>query len=274
LVRRALIEDLGPGDITTSAIVPRDVNARAVLLAKSACVLAGMDVACEVFAQVDANVAWRPEAADGEACEVGRVLANVAGPARAILAAERTALNFLQHLCGIATAAREYVTATGGHITILDTRKTLPGYRAAAKYAVRCGGGQNHRVGLYDGILIKDNHIRVAGGVAEAIRLVRATGTALPIEVEVQSAEELDAAIEARADIIMLDNFDDGAVQGAVARIAGRARIELSGGMTLARVRSLASSGADYVSVGAITHSVVAADISLEVEMDVRPSAL
>ena len=273
LVRLALDEDVGPGDVTTRAVIPAGTRAAAVMIVKRPCVLAGMDVAAEVFAQVDASVAWEPCARDGATCETGTVIARVEGPARAILAAERTALNFLQHLSGIATTARAYVDAANGRITILDTRKTLPGFRALAKYAVRCGGATNHRTGLYDGVLIKDNHIRAAGGIAEAVRRVRESGAALPIEVEVQSSDELEAAIEAGVDTIMLDNLEDDVIADAVARVAGRARIEVSGGMTLDRVRHLATTGADFISVGALTHSVMAADISLEIDVDVRPAA-
>ncbi len=183
------------------------------------------------------------------------------------MSGERTALNFLQHLSGIATLTRTFVEAAGGRLTVLDTRKTIPTLRALAKYAVRCGGATNHRVGLYDGVLIKDNHIRIAGTVAEAVRRLRASGSLLPIEVEAQSLAEVDAAIEAGVDVIMLDNLEEAAMREAVGRIAGRARVEISGGVTLDRMPRLAALGADCVSVGALTHSAPAVDISLELDV-------
>src|SRR6185295_1290951 len=174
----------------------------------------------------------------------------------------RQVLNFLQHLSGIATLTRRFVDAAGGRLTILDTRKTIPTFRALAKYAVRCGGGSNHRFGLFDAVLIKDNHIRIAGGVREAIQLVRAAGVKLPIEVEAQSLDQVDAAIEAGVDVIMLDNLDDATIREAVAKIQGAARVEISGGVTLERMHALTTLGADCVSIGALTHSAPAADIS------------
>lgn len=263
LIAQALAEDVGTGDITSAATVPAGTRARGVLLAKSSCVLAGLDVAREVFRLVDRDIEWRGLRPDGDSCEAGDEIALMAGDARALLAGERTALNLLQYLSGIATETRRFVEAADGRIVILDTRKTLPGYRALAKYAVRCGGGTNHRMGLYDGILIKDNHIRTAGGIGPAVAGARACG--MPVEVEVQSVSEIDAALAAGADVIMLDNFPDDQVADAVVRIGGRARIELSGNMTLARVRALAASGADCVSIGGLTHSAPAADISLEI---------
>lgn len=266
LIRQALLEDVGPGDITTRGIVPKGLQAEAVIQAKSACVVAGLDAVREVFVQLDASVDVAPVKHDGDRCVPGDVIAHVKGPAVAILTGERTALNILQHLSGIATATRAFVEATEGRIKILDTRKTIAGWRTLAKYAVTCGGGLNHRVGLFDGILIKDNHIRIAGGVDEAVRRVRETGSMLPIEVEAQGLADVDAALVANADIIMLDNMDDVMTRAAIARIAGRAKVELSGNMTVERVRTLADSGADYISIGALTHSAPAADISLEVE--------
>lgn len=264
LIRRALAEDVGAGDVTSRAIVPADREALGVLLVKSPLVVAGLDFAREVFAQVDAGVTWQAYAADGDRCDVGERLATVRGAARSLLAAERTALNLLQHLAGIATLTRAFVDAAAP-MTVLDTRKTLPGMRALAKYAVTCGGGRNHRFGLFDAVLIKDNHIRVAGSIEAAVQLVRDAGAPRPIEVETQSLDQVDAAIRAAADIIMLDNLDDAATAAAIGRIAGRARVELSGNMTLDRVKRLAASGADDVSVGALTHSAPAADISLEI---------
>jgi nicotinate-nucleotide pyrophosphorylase (carboxylating) len=191
-----------------------------------------------------------------------------------LLVAERTALNFLQYLSGIATVTRSFVDAAGGHLRVLDTRKTTPGLRTLAKYAVRCGGGTNHRRGLYDGILIKDNHIRLAGGLMQAVTKARRSAPGLPVEVEAQTLEQVGEAVEAGVDTIMLDNLDEDATRRAISCIAGRARVELSGNMTLARVRQLATSGADDVSVGALTHSAPAADISFEIDVQmVEPVA-
>ena len=267
LVRRALAEDVGAGDITTRAIVPPSLMATGVIVARESCVLAGMPVAHAVFVEVDAAVVWHAEREDGDRCEVGTVVARLQGPAASILTAERTGLNFLQHLSGIATSTREFVDAADGRLTILDTRKTVPTLRALAKYAVRCGGGANHRLGLYDGILIKDNHIRIAGSVADAVRRARAAADGRLIEVEAETLDEVDEAAAAGADVIMLDNVDDSAVAAAVCRIAGRARVELSGNMSVDRVRRLAASGADCISVGALTHSARAVDLSLDLEL-------
>lgn len=266
LIRQALAEDVGAGDVTSGAIVPADREAVGVFVAKSALVLSGIDVARDVFAQVDPRVTFRVDRTDGMACRASDRIATVQGAARSLLAAERTALNLLQHLSGIATLTRAFVDAAAPMV-VLDTRKTLPGMRVLAKYAVRCGGGRNHRFGLFDAVLIKDNHIRVAGGVEAAVRLVRASASRGPIEVEVQSLDQVDAAIEAGADIIMLDNLDDVTTAEAIRRIGGRARVELSGNMTIERVRRLSGAGADFVSVGALTHSAPAADVSLEIAL-------
>jgi nicotinate-nucleotide pyrophosphorylase (carboxylating) len=273
LVARALAEDLGTGDVTTEAIVPAGTTARGALIVTRPCVLAGLDVARDVFRQVDAAVAFLSLARDGDLCEADEVAARVSGAAASLLAAERTALNFLQYLSGIATLTRRFVEAAGGALTILDTRKTTPMLRLLAKYAVRCGGGSNHRVGLFDGVLIKDNHIRVAGGIAEAVRRVRARGLPLSVEVEAQSLDQVDEALAAGADAIMLDNLDDDQMRQAVARVSRRARIEISGGVTLDRMPTLVQIGADCVSIGALTHSAPAADLSLEMDTDVRSTS-
>ncbi len=268
LVRRALAEDVGPGDVTTTAIVPPGKSGYGLLVAKAPIVLAGLDVARHVFLEVDGAIEFETRARDGDVCTAGARIAEVRGRAAALLIAERTALNLLQALSGIATLTRAYVDAAGGRIRILDTRKTAPMQRALAKYAVRCGGGSNHRVGLFDGVLIKDNHIRVAGSIAEAVRRVRDSGAAaMPIEVETQTLTQVDAALAAGASIIMLDNMDDETTAAAIEKIGGRARVELSGNMTIERVRRLASFGADDVSVGALTHSAPAADISFEIDL-------
>jgi len=269
LVRQALAEDVGAGDITTAGIVPPDRPGHGVFVCKAETVLAGLDVVREVFAQVDADVCIEPARADGDLCPAGTRVADVRGRAVSLLIGERTALNLLQGLSGMATLTRRFVEAAAGRIRIIDTRKTPPMQRLLAKYAVRCGGGANHRVGLFDGVLIKDNHIRVAGSIAEAVARVRAAPATvgMRIEVEAQSLAEVDEALASRADVILLDNMDDETTTRSIARIAGRARVELSGNMTLERVRRLASSGADDISVGALTHSAPAADISFEIDL-------
>ena len=273
VVRRALEEDGASNDVTTRAIVPAATQATAMFLAKSPCVIAGLAVAHDAFAQLDAAVRFDAQKHDGDVCKPGEVIAVVTGPARAILSGERTALNLLQQLSGIATLTRRFVDRAAGRVQVLDTRKTVPGLRALAKHAVTCGGGHNHRMGLHDGVLIKDNHIRVAGGIATAVGRVRAAGVTLPIEVEAQNLAEVDDAVAADAAIIMLDNMDLAEMQEAIRRIGGRAKVELSGGVTLERIDVLAGLGADFVSVGALTHSAPAADISLEIVIDGRSSA-
>ena len=269
-VRRALAEDLGWGDVTTEATVNASLRARGVILAKCDCVVAGLDVAAEAFRQLDPGAAFTQQVRDSERAASGTIIADVRGAAGAMLTAERTALNFLQRLSGIATLTRRYVDAAGGGITILDTRKTTPTLRALEKYAVRAGGGTNHRSGLDDGILIKDNHIRLGGGVAEVVRRMKAARQEMPIEIEAQSLQQVDEAIAAGANIILIDNLPIDQIREAVRRVAGRAKTELSGGVTLDRIPELAKTGADYVSVGALTHSAPAADISFELELDVN----
>jgi nicotinate-nucleotide pyrophosphorylase (carboxylating) len=266
LVRRALAEDVGTGDVTTAGTVVPGQRAIGTLLVKSRCVLAGLDIAAETFRQLDPGVRFTTFTRDGDHCDAGTVAAQVRGLAAPMLTAERTALNFVQRLSGIATLTRRFVDATAGGITVLDTRKTTPTLRALEKYAVRAGGGVNHRDGLADGILIKDNHIRLAGGVPQAVARMKAAGATMPVEVEAQSLADVDAAIAAGADIILLDNLPLDAVREAVRRIAGRARTEISGGVTLERIADLAGTGADSVSIGALTHSAPAADLSLEIE--------
>jgi nicotinate-nucleotide pyrophosphorylase (carboxylating) len=266
IVRRALEEDVRDGDITTDATVSPGLPARGVFIAKACCVLAGIDVALEAFRQVDPQCQFTPGRRDGDLCRSGDELAVVIGSARALLAAERTALNFLQRLSGIATLARRFVDASGGRITILDTRKTTPTLRALEKYAVRAGGASNHRFGLFDAVLIKDNHVRLAGGVEAAVTRTRAHCPGMPIEIEAQSLGEVDEALAAGADTILVDNMTTADVRDAVARAKGRAKIEISGGVSLERIPDLAATGADCVSVGALTHSAPAVDISFEIE--------
>jgi nicotinate-nucleotide pyrophosphorylase (carboxylating) len=265
-VRRALDEDVRGGDITTTATVPATQQARGVFLVKADCVLAGLDIAFEAFRQLDANVKTASRKRDGDRCSAGEHIADVVGSARALLVGERTALNFMQRLSGIATRARRYVDASGGRITILDTRKTTPGLRTLEKYAVRAGGATNHRIGLFDAILIKENHIHLAGGVGRAVERCRAHNPGVAVEIEAETLEEVDAALAAGAEMILLDNMSTAEIRDAVARVNGRAKIEISGGVTLERIPELAATGADYVSAGALTHSAPAVDISFEIE--------
>lgn len=268
LVRRALAEDIGSGDVTTQATVDETHQARAVLLAKSTCVIAGLEVAADAFRQLDAAVAIRIHHPDGRVCTPGTEIAEMCGRAAALLTAERTALNFMQRMSGIATLTRQFVEAAAGRITILDTRKTTPLMRTLEKYAVRAGGGVNHRFGLSDGVLIKDNHVRLAGGVGAAVSRMRASSPGMAIEVEAQSLSEVADALQAGADIVLLDNLSTPDIIDAVRQCRGRAKTEISGGVTLARMPELATTGADYVSIGALTHSAPAADLSLEMGSD------
>jgi nicotinate-nucleotide pyrophosphorylase (carboxylating) len=269
LIRRAIAEDVGTGDLTTRATVPPAAQGDGLLLAKSRLVVAGLPVAEAVFKAVagPARVLVAACVEDGALVEPGTVLARVSGPAGVLLTAERTALNLLQRLSGIATAARQYVDAADGRIVILDTRKTTPTMRALEKYAVRVGGATNHRFGLFDLILIKDNHVRLAGGVAAAVDAAHRSAPGVTVEVEAQSVAEAEAAASAGAQIILLDNLSTLEIRDAIRRIAGRAKVEISGGVTLDRIPELAATGADFVSVGALTHSVHAADISFEVQL-------
>ena len=268
LVRRALEEDVRDGDMTTDATVEAWVQARGTFLVKSDCVLAGIDVAFETFKQLDPgpHPSFTLRKRDGDWCRAGDEVAEVIAPARTLLVGERTALNFLQRLSGIAKRVRQFVQAADGRITILDTRKTTPTLRALEKYAVRVGGGTNHRAGLFDAILIKDNHIRLAGGVQAAVDRARAHRPGLPVEIEAETLAQVDEALAARVETILADNMSTADVRAAVARARGRAKIEISGGITIERIPELAATGADFVSVGALTHSAPAADISFEIE--------
>ncbi len=266
LVRRALAEDFGWGDVTTEGVIDATLKARAVILAKSPCVIAGLDIASEAFRQMDPGVAITVHHGDGSWCEAGTIVAEYQGHASSLLTAERTALNFLQRLSGTATLTRRFVEAAAGRIIVLDTRKTTPLLRALEKYAVRAGGGVNHRSGLDDGILIKDNHVRLAGGVVNAVTRMRKKTREMATEVEAQSLQQVDDALAAGADIILLDNLSTPDIIVAVQKCRGRARTEISGGVTLARMPELAATGADYVSIGALTHSAPAVDLSFEIE--------
>jgi len=265
-VRRALNEDIRDGDVTTDATVPPAQRARGVFVVKNDCVIAGLDIAFEAFRQLDPDVGVTALRQDGDACRTGEEIGTVVGLARALLIGERTALNFLQRLSGIATRARLFVDASGGRITILDTRKTTPTLRTLEKYAVRAGGGTNHRAGLFDAVLIKENHIHLAGGVRRAVERCRAHSPGVPIEVEAETLQEFEEALEADVEVILLDNMSTSDIRRAVARTKGRTKIEISGGVTLERLPELAATGADFVSVGALTHSSPAIDISFEIE--------
>jgi len=262
-IAAALAEDIGTGDIT-SGIVPAELHFRGVMQARHAMVVAGLPVAAEVFRMVVPEARFTARAADGDEVAAGAVLAEMEGPARGLLTAERTALNLLQLLSGIATLTRQYAQRIAGSgCTLLDTRKTIPGLRRLSKYATRCGGARNHRMGLYDGVLIKDNHIAVCGGVAEAVGRAKAAG--LPnIEVECDTLAQVDAAVAAGADIILLDNMAPATLRQAVAQVAGRAKTEASGGVTLDTIAAIAATGVDFVSVGRITQSAAAVDIGLD----------
>lgn len=268
LIELGLAEDVPAGDVTSDCIVPAGAVAKAAFLAKEEGVLAGIHVAARVFERVDARVRFEVLTDDGRAVAAGDLLARVAGPAAAILKAERTALNFLQRLSGIASATGAYVRAVAGtKARILDTRKTTPGWRALEKYAVRMGGGLNHRMSLSDMILVKDNHIALAGSVDEALRRVRAGAWAgLEVEVEVRSLAQAKRALAGGATRLMLDNMEAEDMRAVVAWTAGRVPVEASGGMSLERVGAVAGLGVDFISVGALTHSFRSLDISLEFE--------
>jgi nicotinate-nucleotide pyrophosphorylase (carboxylating) len=266
LVRQALAEDRGGGDVTSAATVARGIRARGTILAKGDLVVAGIDVAEETFKELDPRSSFEVRWGDGSRVQPGEAVAIVHGDAHALLEAERTALNFLQRLCGIATLTARFVDAARGGITILDTRKTTPGFRALEKYAVRCGGGTNHRLRLDDGILIKDNHKRLAGSVGAAATRAMQDSGGLPVEVEVENLDELDEVLKTGVPRILLDNFTTYDIREAVKRVNGRAEIEISGGVTLERIPELATTGAQYVSIGALTHSAPAADLSFELE--------
>jgi len=267
IVARALAEDVGEGDVTTAATVPGEARGRAVITQKAPGVIYGLDVGTETFRALEPAIALEPLVAEGQWRDGGPVL-QIEGSARAILTAERTALNFLQRLSGVATMAARYVKAIEGTgATILDTRKTTPGLRALEKAAVAAGGAANHRFGLFDAILIKENHAALAGGVGEAVRKARAYAPDLPLEVECQTLAEVDEALEAGAGIpefrILLDNMSTAQLREAVERVAGRAELEASGGVTLETLRGIADTGVDFISVGALTHSAPALDLSL-----------
>jgi nicotinate-nucleotide pyrophosphorylase (carboxylating) len=264
VVSAALAEDVGEGDVTTDATVDASARGAGQLLVKEPGVVCGLEVAAEVFRALDADVHFEALVEDGAVVDGTAAVAAVAGPLRAILTGERTALNFLGRLSGIATLTRRYVDAVAGTgVAILDTRKTIPGLRLLEKQAVACGGGRNHRFGLYDGVLIKDNHLRAAGSVTAAVERVRSE-TDLPVEVECDTLEQVREAVAAGADAILLDNMTPDGLLAAVVLVRGRARLEASGGITLDTIRAIAETGVDEISIGALTHSARSLDVSLE----------
>jgi nicotinate-nucleotide pyrophosphorylase (carboxylating) len=260
-IRRALAEDVGPGDITTNTCVEAQARASGVFLARQRLVLAGVELLPQIYQELGGVDRCEIVCPSGSEVEAGIVAARVEGPARTLLTAERTSLNFLQRLSGVATVARAFVRAVeGARCRVLDTRKTTPGLRRLEKLAVAAGGAANHRMGLWDAVLIKNNHITAAGGVRKAIERARAAGK--PIEIEVRTPAELDEALAAGADHLLLDNFSPAEVADLVRRVGGRARLEVSGGVTLETVRAYAETGVDFVSAGALTHSAPAVDLS------------
>jgi nicotinate-nucleotide pyrophosphorylase (carboxylating) len=263
-IRRAIEEDVGSGDVTTNSTVPQDAKAEVQIVAKQSGVIAGLEVARAVFLQFDPEILFKPYVSDGAAVTTGQVVSDISGLLRALLTGERTALNFLGRMSGIATLTHQFVEAVQGTgAVILDTRKTAPGLRAVDKLAVRLGGGQNHRHGLFDMVLIKDNHIDSAGSLAEAVRRVRASGTNLEIEVEARSIEEVREALAMKVDRVLLDNMTPAMMREAVKLNAGFARLEASGNVSLESVRQIAETGVDFISVGALTHSPRTFDVSL-----------
>jgi len=267
LVRAALDEDLGRGDLTTEVIVPESARARGELVAKQELIVAGMDVARAAFQALDPAAKWEPEAREGDRFFPATVMGSVTGRARGLLTAERVALNFLQRMCGVATLTRRFVDAVEGtRARIRDTRKTTPLLRFLEKYAVEVGGGVSHRPGLDAAILVKENHIRIAGSVRQATLRAVAGADGREVEVEVEHVDQIDDAIRAGAHMVLLDNFMPDDVRVAVERVAGRVPLEVSGGVRLDNVRQYAEAGPEYIAVGALTHSAPAADISLEIE--------
>ncbi len=266
LIRRSLQEDMGYGDITTLSVVPAEQYSEGVLVAKADGIIAGLAVVRAVFAQLDPEAIFTVFLEDGSPVSVGSQIARVTGRSRALLSAERTALNFLQRLSGIATQTHQLTQLIKDYpAQLVDTRKTTPGLRVLEKYAVSCGGGRNHRFGLYDGVMIKDNHIIAAGGISQAVAMARANVPhTLKIEVEVENLVQLKEALEAGADIIMLDNMSPAVMREAVAMVGGQVLLEASGGIKAANLVEIAQTGVDFISMGALTHSAVSLDISFD----------
>ncbi|MGA9852592.1 MAG: carboxylating nicotinate-nucleotide diphosphorylase [Gammaproteobacteria bacterium] len=269
-VQRALAEDVGNGDLT-STLIDANAAARGQVISREQAILCGCAWFEEVFSQLDARIRVEWQARDGDEVSANQVLCRLQGPARGLLTGERTALNFLQTLSGTATVAHRHATAVKGtRAVILDTRKTLPGLRSAQKYAVRCGGAGNHRMGLFDGILIKENHIMAAGGITAAVKTAHSRDMKVPVEVEVESLEQLREGLAAGADILLLDNFDLPTLREAVRITAGRTKLEASGGIDLEHLRMVAETGVDYISVGALTKHVRAVDLSMRFAFEDR----
>jgi nicotinate-nucleotide pyrophosphorylase (carboxylating) len=262
-VRQALVEDIGSGDITAAAI-PDTRSLQAAVICREQAVLCGMAWFNAVFAELDSHIVVSWDLRDGDSIQPGQVVCGLSGPARAMLTGERTALNFLQTLSGTATLAQRYAkTVRDLPVTILDTRKTIPGLRQAQKYAVRTGGCANHRSGLYDGILIKENHISAAGSIRQAVSAARAANPGLPVEVEVENTEQIGAALEAGAERLLLDNFSQEALAVAVQQVGNRAEVEASGGITLNNLRDIALTGVDFISIGTLTKNLQSVDFSM-----------
>lgn len=266
-VRRALAEDIGSGDLT-AMLIGADTRARGRVISRESAVLCGSAWFDEVFRQLDPEIRVEWSVQDGDTVQADQIICHLKGRARPLLTGERTALNFLQTLSSTATAARHYATAIKGTgAVILDTRKTLPGLRNAQKYAVRCGGARNHRIGLYDGILIKENHVMAAGSITAAVAAARSQSAGVPIEVEVENLDEVREGLAAGADILLLDNFSLSMLREAVTINAGRAKLEASGGIGMAQLRAVAETGVDYISVGSLTKHVKAVDLSMRFEL-------
>lgn len=266
IVRRTLAEDLGWGDVTTNTTIQSEQRGRGTIIMKSDAVLAGLDVALEAFRQLDPGVSIQRQHTDSDRCHAGDRVAELTGYATALLTAERTALNFLRRLSGVATVTRQFVDAAGGRMIVVDTRKTTPMIRALEKYAVRAGGGANHRTGLDDGIVIKTNHARLAGGVKAAVEQMRDGGHEMPIEVEIEHLDDLAGALDGGASIVLVNGMSLDDIKEVVRRTRGRAKVQIAGSVTLTRMPELATTGADYVSVGGLTLSPPAADINFELQ--------
>ncbi len=268
LIEQALKEDIGSGDITTNALIPDKISTTAAITAKAGGIVAGMEVAEAVFRLLSPQITWKPLVQDGDKIAKGDLLVEMSGPFRALLTGERLALNFLQRMSGIATLTGLFVAQVADYGTkILDTRKTVPGLRLLDKYAVKSGGGENHRIGLYDMVLIKDNHIKVAGGIKKAVEQIRLkVPEGMKIEVETTTVAEVEEALGMKVDIIMLDNMSTETMKTCVGLINHQAKVEASGNMNLERVKEVAATGVDYISIGALTHSVTALDISMNIK--------
>lgn len=267
LIKIALEEDIGPGDITTENLIDKNLKGIGEVVAKEPLVIAGIDVVRQVFEQLDHDISFRPNFKDGDFIEKGKIVLEIKSKLRVLLMGERTALNFLQHLSGIATHVRSYMDKiTNKNVRLVDTRKTTPGLRVLEKYAVRVGGAHNHRMGLYDGVLIKDNHIAVCGGIKKTIENIKDKLSHLvKIEVEVSDLDSVKQALEAGADVIMLDNMDIGQINEAIKFINGKSVVEISGSVTIDSLNQLADTGVDIISAGALTHSARSVDISMQI---------